>query len=288
MRPRWRCASSKPEAASESRARARSRSSARRAGSISITTAPSATDSPSSATIAVTSPGTCAATSARCFARIWPAAATRSSTSRTSTGASTTAWAGLWASELRILQPLAASATASRAAPVRFIARPRAEIPRSIASSAGRRPLAPRVIRPGHAQRHHAVQHGPERLERRLGVARARSVGQRLVDQPPRGFGRGQELGRLAARRGDQCVVARVLEPELEIGAGELAQILRRVGAPRDPAQPRVQVGAALLEQRVDQPRLVAEVVVDGRRLEARALFHAADGELVRAQLEQE
>ena len=247
------------------------------------------------------SPPTCAATSARCLASSWPVAATRSSTSRTLTGASTTDFAGV--SSTALSPPHARehgeqhqqqSRGGDPNAPLhdRTVSLPKS--PRSITSSASStRSVGPGIARAADAQRQHAVQDHPGELECRLEVggaqrARARDLGQRAEHQLARGLGGRQLLLGIGPRRAEQRVVTRVLEPELDERARQLAQVERRVGVARHALQAFEELGEALLDQRVDQPRLVAEVVVDRRRLEAAAIRDAPDGDAIGAALEQE
>jgi hypothetical protein len=83
-------------------------------------------------------------------------------------------------------------------------------------------------------------------------------------------------------------MVRRIPEAEAHEREAHRAEIRDRVVAAADAPQLLREALEALVEQRIDQAFLVAEVVVDRRRGEAAALHQAPDREAVLALLEQQ
>ena len=88
------------------------------------------------------------------------------------------------------------------------------------------------------------------------------------------------------APRGEQAVVRGVRAPEARERAVQRLRVGERAAAAPHASQRQDQPAAALLEQRVDDRRLVAEVVVDGRRGVAAARRKAPDRERLEAAVE--
>jgi hypothetical protein len=141
-------------------------------------------------------------------------------------------------------------------------------------------------------QRDQAVQHGPGGLVGGVDVAgRERSLAgqlqERLLYQLARRFGR-RHRARLDAGQREQPVVLRVGQREAQEGAGDVVQVARGVAGARDGEHQVVDLAEALVDRRRDQPRLVAEVVVDGGRGVAAQLRQLADGQSLHPAFQQQ
>ena len=153
--------------------------------------------------------------------------------------------------------------------------------------------LRPRVVGPLGEHRHHAVHGDPQALRGLLDVAReqpslARELRERPLDQRAR-LQRGlRRLGRIRPVGREQLDPPGVAQAEAHEGAGDRQQRLAGIVAAPRALHRGDHAPEALLEQRVEQALLVAEVVIDGGRRVAAALGEAAHREGLEALLDQQ
>ena len=101
-------------------------------------------------------------------------------------------------------------------------------------------------------------------------------------------FGGGECVGLGRTGFGQQVIVGRVANEEIREGMEEGAQVLDRVIHELHLAQSDQQALDALLKKLGEQPGLVPEIVVDGGRGVAAALYQLADGEALLSLLKEQ